>query len=316
LHHVYRLAYFLSLSILASGCATEASRDASTERTPNTVELTTTLFYPQSRYQCGPASLATVLNASGLNIDPDKLADEVYLPDRKGTLQVEMIAAVRRNGRIPYETGHDLQLIINQLQDDLPVLVLLNLGLKVLPVYHYAVVIGYDPESDAVIMRSGMDYRLLMSRQRFLSAWHKAGNWALTVLPPGKLPAAIDMERYLKAIMALETTGQWLAAEVSYRAVLKRWPANTLARFGLANTLRVQGKLDEAAAEYNNVLTQDVEHKQARNNLADTLLRLGRCEEAAAALEPAFISSDTESVVDRAIRKTYSEIEATCFRWQ
>jgi len=312
LHPFFRFAGFLSLSILSSGCVTEASRDASIDRTAEAIELTTTPFYPQSRYQCGPASLATVLNASGLDIDPDKLADEVYLPGRKGTLQVEMTAAVRRNGRVPYETGNKLQLIIDQLNDGLPVLVLLNLGLKVMPIYHYAVVIGYEPDSDAVIMRSGVDYRLLMSRQRFLSAWRKAGNWALTVLPPGKLPATIDMGRYLKSIIALETTGQWRAAEVSYRAALKRWPTSTLARFGLANTLRAQGKLEGAVAQYSKVLKQDASHKPARNNLADTLLRLGRCEEASAALEQAFNSSNSESAIDGAIQKTRSEIQAAC----
>jgi len=312
LHPVFRLAYFLSLSILASGCATEASRDASTERTPNTVELTTTPFYPQSRYQCGPASLATVLNASGLNIDPDKLAGDVYLPDRRGTLQIEMIAAVRRYGRVPYETGQDLQSIMDQLKHDQPVLVLLNLGFKILPIYHYAVVIGYEPDSDTLIMRSGMDYRLLMSRQWFLSAWHKSGNWALTVLPPGKLPAAVNVERYLKSIIALESVGQWRAAEMSYRAVLRQWPANTLALFGLANTLLVQGKLDEAVTQYSNVLKQDASHKPARNNLADTLLQLGQCEEASATLERVIINSDSDSAIDRAIQKTRSEIQTNC----
>jgi tetratricopeptide (TPR) repeat protein len=253
-----------------------------------------------------------VLNATGLDIDPDQLAGDVYLPDRKGTLQVEMIAAVRRYGRVPYNPGHDLQSIMDQLKHDVPVLVLLNLGFKLLPAYHYAVVIGYEPDSDVVIMRSGTNYRLLMSRQQFFSAWRKSGNWALTVLPPGKLPAAINLERYLRSIIALESVGQWGAAELSYRAVLRQWPASTLARFGLANTLRVQGKLDEAVAQYGEVLKLDAGHKPVRNNLADTLLRLGRCEQAAAALDQVVISADSTSAIDRVIRKTHSEIQATC----
>ncbi|MFW2438454.1 MAG: PA2778 family cysteine peptidase [Arenicellales bacterium] len=307
-----RLAYFLPLILLVSGCATESLEFTDTEKTAKNIELTATPFYPQSRYQCGPTSLATVLNASGLNIDPDDLTDEVYLPNRKGSLQIEMIASVRRNGRIPYETGGEMQQVINLLQDGLPVLVLLNLGLQGLPVYHYAVVIGFSSDSDAVILRSGTDFRLLMPRRRFLSAWHKADSWALTVLPPGKLPASIDLQRYLKATMEMESTGQWQAAEVSYRAVLMRWPRNTLARFGLANCLRLQGKLDKAVVEYQNILAHDVNHTQARNNLADTLLRLNRCDDAVAAIEPAFDISSTDSVVDRTIRETYLEIKSGC----
>lgn len=292
----------------------ESYRDSSIERTEKAVELISTPFFPQSRYQCGPASLATLLNTAGLDTDPDQLVADVYLPARKGTLQVEMIAAVRRYGRVPYQPGQDIESIIHQLKHDIPVLVLLNLGLKALPVYHYAVVIGYDPGADVMIMRSGTDYRLLMRRQQFLSAWHKSGGWALTVLEPGKLPPAIDPDRYLRSVIALESVGQWRSAELSYRAVLRQWPDNILARFGLANSLRALGKLEQAVAQYSNVLKLDEDHKPARNNLADTLLRLGRCDDASTIIEHVVIRNDLSSAIDRAIRKTRSEIKSTCFQ--
>jgi tetratricopeptide (TPR) repeat protein len=311
---LYRLVCFLLFSIFASGCVMEAYRDSAIERSEKAVELTSTPFYPQSRYQCGPASLATLLNTAGLDTDPDQLVADVYLPYRKGTLQIEMIAAVRRYGLVPYQPAHDIESIIHQLKHDIPVLVLLNLGLKALPAYHYAVVIGYDPGTDVVIMRSGTDYRLLMRRQRFLSAWHKSGSWALTVLEPGKLPPAIDLERYLSSVIALESVGQWRSAELSYRAVLGQWPANILARFGLANSLRGLGKLEQAAAQYSNVLKLDENHKPARNNLADTLLRLGRCEDASAAIEQVVIRNGLTSAIDKAVEITRSEIKSTCFQ--
>jgi tetratricopeptide (TPR) repeat protein len=305
---------FLLLSVLAAGCVMETYRDDAIESTEKAVELTTTPFYPQSRYQCGPASLATLLNTTGLDIDPDQLVKDVYLPQRKGSLQVEMTAAVRRYGRVPYQPGQDIESIIFQLKNDMPVLVLLNLGLKVLPAYHYAVVIGYDPAADVMILRSGMDYRLLMGRQQFHSAWHRSGSWALVVLEPGELPPAIDLERYLTSVIALESAGQWQSAELSYRAVLKQWPANVVARFGLANSLRRLGKLDQAVAQYRNVLKLDEEHKPARNNLADTLLHLGRCDDASATIEHVVIGNDLTSEIDRAIQKTRSEIISTCFQ--
>lgn len=292
----------------------ETYSDSGIEITEKAVELTSTPFYPQSRYQCGPASLAILLNTAGLDTDPDQLVKDVYLPHRKGTLQVEMTAAVRRYGRVPYQPGQDIESIMHQLKHDIPVLVLLNLGLKALPAYHYAVVIGYDPGTDVVIMRSGTDYRLLMRRQQFLSAWHKSGSWALIVLEPGRLPPAIDLERYLRSVIALESVGQWRSAELSYRAVLRQWPANIVARFGLANSLRGLGKLEQAAAQYSNVLKLDEDHKPARNNLADTLLRLGRCDDATAAIEQVVIRNHSNSAINRAIQKTRSEIKTTCFQ--
>ena len=35
---------------------------------PEKVELTGTPFFPQTEYQCGPAALATVLNAAGVKV--------------------------------------------------------------------------------------------------------------------------------------------------------------------------------------------------------------------------------------------------------
>ena len=309
---VYHLAYLLVLSLVASGCISNADRIAPIEWNAKAIELTTTPFFPQTQYQCGPASLATVLNASGLNTDPATLAGEVYIPDRKGTLQVEMIAAVRQHGRVPYEIDNDLQSIIDQLEHGLPVLVLLNLGVSAMPVYHYAVVIGYEPDSDSFIMRSGEDYRLLMSRLRFLSAWSKPGSWALTVTPIGKLPAKVNVERYLRSVIALESIGQWQAAQQSYLTLLWKWPENTLARFGLANTLRRQGKLTAAIDQYSKVLKQDGSHKPARNNLADSLLRLGRCDAAMSVLEPALINDTSDSDLYKAVNTTHTEIQGAC----
>ena len=308
----YHLVYLLGLSLVASGCISNAEKTPSIEWNVKAIELTATPFFPQIQYQCGPASLATVLNESGLTTDPATLAAEVYLPDRKGALQVEMIAAVRRHGRIPYEIDKDLQSIIDQLEHGMPVLVLLNLGISALPVYHYAVVIGYEPDSDSIIMRSGEDYRLLMSRLRFLSAWSKTSSWALTVPPIGKLPAKVNVERFLRSVIALESVGQWQAAQQNYLTVLGKWPDNTLARFGLANTLRTEGKLTEAADQYSKALKQDASHKPARNNLADTLLRLGRCNAAMSVLQPVLNKAVSESEIDKAINTTHAEIQEAC----
>src|SRR5690606_16256729 len=52
-------------------------------------------FYPQEAYQCGPAALATLLSATALTVSPDDLVPLVYVPDLKGSLQPEVIAAAR-----------------------------------------------------------------------------------------------------------------------------------------------------------------------------------------------------------------------------
>ena len=90
-----------ALFFLLSGCAAipDAVRDLPEGAS---VELDDAPFYPQERFQCGPAALTTVLVASGADVALDAIVDEVYLPGREGSLQVELVAAGRRHGRLPY----------------------------------------------------------------------------------------------------------------------------------------------------------------------------------------------------------------------
>src|SRR5690606_28591997 len=87
-------------------------------------------FHPQTEYHCGPAALAGILGASGVApgvADPDALAPKVYLPGRKGSLQLELVGATRRAGRIPYEVDATPEALLAELAADRPVLVLQNL---------------------------------------------------------------------------------------------------------------------------------------------------------------------------------------------
>ena len=89
-----RLAGVFSL-IWLSGCATpqtQALLKLNSWSLPQQVELKAIPFYPQETHQCGPASLAMVLNAGGVKITPQELIPQVYLPQREGSLQVEMLA--------------------------------------------------------------------------------------------------------------------------------------------------------------------------------------------------------------------------------
>ncbi len=102
------------------------------------VELTATPFFPQQDYLCGPAALATVLGASGRDVHPDELIEALYIPARRGSLQVELMAAARRHGRLAIELPGGLPAIVEQLEAGRPVLVLQNLAIDLWPAWHYA----------------------------------------------------------------------------------------------------------------------------------------------------------------------------------
>jgi tetratricopeptide (TPR) repeat protein len=250
------------------------------------VELEHTPFFAQEAYQCGPASLAMLLGASGIKINPDDLAVQTYLPGRHGSLQLELMAACRRNGRIPYEISPNLEALVAELRAGRPVLVLQNLGLQSLPAYHYAVVIGAGPEGK-IILRSGSERRLEMDAAQFLMSWKRPGAWGMIALRPGELPAQPDPLPYLKAVNAFETKGNVMLAEKCYQAAITVWPENQAFLFALGNNYLLQKENSKAEGLFREILTINPHHVAAANNLAETFVRQECYTQAAAVIEQA-----------------------------
>src|SRR6185312_16162056 len=93
------------------------------------VELDRVPFYPQTDYQCGPAALAMVMDYDGLAVTPEALVSQVYIPDRKGSLQVEMLAAPRRHGLVSWQLAPRLTDLLREVDAGHPVIVLQDFGI-------------------------------------------------------------------------------------------------------------------------------------------------------------------------------------------
>jgi hypothetical protein len=247
------------------------------------IELTDTPFFPQQALECGPAALATVLGAAGVVADPDALVREVYTPGLGGSLQLELVAAARTRGFLPYVIAPDPDALFAELLAGRPVLVLQNLRLRTWPAWHYAVVIGVAPDAEQVILRSGAQRRLETPAVRFLRSWDRAERWGLVLLEPGRLPARPDRDRYFDAVAGLEDTGRFAAAALAWEAALAAWPGDPVARFGHATARYLAGELPAARAGYQALLADEPEHSAALNNLANVMRDLG-CPAAARAL--------------------------------
>jgi len=274
------------------------------------VELDATPFNPQTVHQCGPAALATVLQASGVEITPADLVSRVYLPERRGSLQTELVAATRGYARLPYVIEPELSALLAELQAAHPVLVLQNLGFSFYPLWHYAVVIGYRPDDDAVILRSGATRRVVMPAARFLRTWRLAGYWGLVVLRPGEFPARPAAAAYLKAAADLETVGQTRAAALAYGAAASRWPKEATAWLGLGNTRYQAGDLPAAEAAYREAVRVNPGYLAAWNNLAEVLAERGCFNAALATLDSALARSGTGDALRDQLRQTRREILA------
>jgi tetratricopeptide (TPR) repeat protein len=303
-----RRALLGAIALLLAGCAARAPVLEQTLPAggPRSVEVAGAPFFPQENYQCGPAALATVLGQSGLSVTPAALAPQVYLPQRKGSLQIELIAATRRHGRIPVIIAPELAALVAELQAGRPVLVLQNLRLQTWPAWHYAVAVGYDARRDVFLLRSGRTKRLETPAAEFLRTWGLGERWAVVTLVPGELPASSDPRRYLEAVAAMESVADSGTLTTAYRAALARWPQNFAARFGLANALRSSGELAKAEMAYRALLVERPDEPAIVNNLADLLVARG-CRGEALLLLAQILANGAGAALGATLEKTRAE---------
>ena len=214
---------------------------------PARVELTQVPFFAQSDYQCGPAALATMLTQRGIDTSPELLKERVYLPEREGSLQVELVAAARAHELLVYPVAPSLTALLQEVAAGNPVLVLQNLGFAWYPRWHFAVVVGYDRNEGSLVLRSGTTERWLTDFASFDNTWARSGRWAVLTLPPERLPANAQLLPWLKAASDLEQTGHRQAARQAYLTATQRWPEQSMGWFALANNSYAAG--DRPGAE-------------------------------------------------------------------
>ena len=270
------------------GCATTSTEHwhRASDTVPIRHQLNAVPFYPQKEYQCGPASLAMALSWSGLQIDPDELTPQVYTPSLKGSLQPAMIAATLRQGRVAYPIG-GARVLLKEIDAGHPVIVLQNLGLSWIPVWHYAVVIGYDFDADVIILHSGITNQKKTSLRTFENTWARGDHWGLLVLPPDRLPATVEEKPWLSAVVGLEKARQWDAAVKGYQTAIHRWPQSFAAHIGLSNSYYAMGDLSSAATVLQKTTARFPQEGVAFNNLAQVLWEQGKKSEAMIAAQRA-----------------------------
>ncbi|HYL87990.1 MAG TPA: PA2778 family cysteine peptidase [Burkholderiales bacterium] len=292
-----------------TGCASLAPqathlRDTLPQALHKKVELAQVPFFPQNEYQCGPAALATVLANDGVKITPEELVPEVYLPARKGSLQIEMMAAARRHGMVSYQLAPRFDDLLKEVAAGNPVIILQNLGFK--DGWHYAVVVGYDYYWGKLYLRSGETKREVMPFFIHEFTWARGGYWAMVALPPDRIPETADQDRWLAGVAALEHAGDVRGARTGYQAFMKRWPSNVNGAVGLANTYYATGELKQAESVLRSAERTNPESVVVLNNLAQTVSDQGRPAEALPIIERA---AKLGGPFSEAVQDTKREIE-------
>jgi tetratricopeptide (TPR) repeat protein len=300
----------LFAAALLTGCAAQGVREV-TQNTqlPRQHELSNTPFFPQELYQCGPAALATALNAIDIKVSPDQLTPEVYIPSRQGSLQIEMLAAARRHGAVPYVIPPTLDALLKEIATGNNVLVMQNLGLSFAPSWHYAVVVGYNLDKELIWLRSGTFERFEMTLSTFKRTWARSQHWGFVAKRPGELPASIEADSAARALVAFEKNAPPASAVQAYTAASARWPDNLVLAMGLGNSAYRQGDIALARNAFELATQHHPDSAAAHNNLASVLMEQGQLTEARAHAEQALKLASDDGLKHQ-VQQTLDQIEA------
>nr|WP_287147755.1 PA2778 family cysteine peptidase [Halomonas sp.] len=276
------------LLLLLTGCARSPVLLESTKAslTPQT-ELTDVPFYAQTEYQCGPATLAMVLNHEGVDVGLDELIPQVFLPGRDGSVQPEMLATVRRYERLAIPIRSTMDALLTHLEAGDPVVVMQNLALPAFPMWHYAVAIGFDLPNETLVLRSGEIERHTLSFSRFDATWARTERWGFVVSQPGTLPEGVTARNALEAISAFEEQHGSEKTLSSWQAFSERFPQNPTGQFALGNALYADGQPEAALAAFQTATSLDPEMGAAWLNLAILQFQQARLADARASLTQA-----------------------------
>ena len=279
---------FSLLILLLTGCARSPVLLESTKAslTPQT-ELTDVPFYAQTEYQCGPATLAMVLNHEGVDVGLDELIPQVFLPGRDGSVQPEMLATVRRYERLAIPIRGTMDALLTHLEAGDPVVVMQNLALPAFPMWHYAVAIGFDLPNETLVLRSGEIERHTLSFSRFDATWARSERWGFVVSEPGSLPEGVTARNALKAISAYEEQHGTEKALSSWQAFVERFPQNPMGQFALGNVLYADQQASASLSAFKSATELDPTMGAAWLNLAILQYQQARIDDARASLERA-----------------------------
>lgn len=178
----------IAASILTSGCALNRTSLVECDM-DRCFQIPSVPFIEQKDDFCGPASLAMVMNFYGANVTQDEIAKEIYSPELKGTLSMELVL-------YPIKKGFEAEMYNGNL-DDLkqkvravsPLIVSVK-EREDADRAHYMVVWGYDDKDKKIFAHTGRKERIAIRYEDFIEMWKRAGFLTVWMYPKGEAHCA------------------------------------------------------------------------------------------------------------------------------
>ena len=136
-------------------------------------------FFPSKDYQCGPVSLAMVLNFWGINIQPPEIASEIYSKNARGTSDFDMLLYVKKLGLKVEQYKGNLDDLKEKIKKGHPLIVMVDEGFWFYKKYHYMVVVGFNERE--IIVNTEDREREKIDIGKFLNKWSKTDFWTLYI---------------------------------------------------------------------------------------------------------------------------------------
>jgi ABC-type bacteriocin/lantibiotic exporter with double-glycine peptidase domain len=138
-------------------------------------------FYPQEKYQCGPASLAGVLNFWGVPVLPEEIAAEIYSRPARGTFTLDMILYPEKRGLKGTQYEGSFEDVKNKIDVGYPLIVMVDDGFWFYQKNHFMVVLGY--RENGVVVNSGKNQYRFIPLSDFLKSWGRTRYWTFLITP-------------------------------------------------------------------------------------------------------------------------------------
>jgi tetratricopeptide (TPR) repeat protein len=147
------------------------------------VHLVNVPFFPDNTDQCGPSSLASILNFWGKSVTPAELKSEVYVKRLGGSLPMDMLPALEAHGMQAHIISGSFEDMKTELRAGRPLIAYLDFGTRRHPIGHYVVVIGYDDHRRGLYIHSSLSRDKFASYRRFNRGWKDTDHWLLLASP-------------------------------------------------------------------------------------------------------------------------------------
>lgn len=297
------------LSLLLTGCAQLPPANFS-DTLASTAYIDGLTLYPDEQNQCGPSTLASLLDFYDQSFDFESLSQALVIPEKNGSIRAEMKAQARRHGLIAYQVAPKIEPLFEEIARGNPVIVMQNLAFDRAPQWHYAIVRGFDLANNTVTLQSADQTDYVIPIALFRRTWARAKNWAMVPMPVGQLPESASLFSAMDATFDMEQIKQFSAAYQNYTVIAERWPTegHGVVFMGLANTAYRLGRFTQAKAHLVSRLKEHPATPDTWNNLSHVMHAL---ECPAAAVSAAYCATElapNQPVLDNTLRQMSSKV--------